>query len=83
MQNQAMRKILRVFKTALIILIEIESALPLPNIRLNYSNRRYAFWVLKLSQNHPIRAKFDQLIAKRSKSALFLGSDLSILDLPS
>jgi hypothetical protein len=47
LQNLALRKILGVFKTAPIKPMEIESALPPPFIRLNHSNRRYAFRVLK------------------------------------
>jgi hypothetical protein len=57
--------------------MEIEAALPPPNIRLNHSNRHYVFRVLKLSQNHPIKVEFNKAIAKRSENELFLGSDFS------
>jgi hypothetical protein len=62
--------------------MEIESALPPPFIRLNHSNRRYAFRVLKQSQIYPIKVEFNQLIAKRTELEL-LGSDLSNLSLNS
>jgi ribonuclease HI len=62
--------------------MEIESALPPPFIRLNHSNRHYAFRVLKQSQFHPIKVEFNQLIAKRTELEL-LGSDLSNLSLNS
>ena len=55
--------------------MEIKAALPLPNIRLNHSNRRYAFQALKLSKNHLIRVEFDRAIAKRQDQELSLNSD--------
>jgi hypothetical protein len=51
-----MRKILGVFKTAPILAMEVESALPPPTVRLNAALRRYAFRLLKLSPTHPINA---------------------------
>ena len=65
-QNLAIRKILGVFKTAPILPMEIESALPPPIVRLNHSRRRYALRALKLSQNHPIRVEFESTIRKIS-----------------
>lgn len=61
-QNLAIRKILGVFKTAPIIPIEFETALPPPNIRFNYNNRCYIFRALKLNPNHPIRQEVDKVI---------------------
>ena len=55
--------------------MEIEAALPLPNIRLNHSNRRYALQALKLSKNHLIKVKFNKAIAKRQDQELGLNSD--------
>lgn len=54
LQNLGLRKVLGVFKTAPIIPMEIEAALYPPDIRLDTSNRRYAFRILKLSPSHPI-----------------------------
>jgi hypothetical protein len=62
LQNLALRKILGVFKTAPIIPIEVEAALPPPYIRLNNSLRRYAFRALKLAPNHPIPAEIEKSI---------------------
>jgi hypothetical protein len=61
--------------------MEIEAALPPPSIRLNHSNRRYAFRALKLSKNHPIRVEFDRAIAKRLEQELGLDSDYLSQDL--
>ncbi len=41
--------------------MEVESALPPPDIRLNHSIRRYAFRLRLLSLNHPIRAKYTEI----------------------
>jgi ribonuclease HI len=60
-QNQAIRLILGAFKTSPIIPMEVESALPPPDIRLNHSIRRYAFRLRLLSLNHPIRAKYTEI----------------------
>jgi hypothetical protein len=81
MQNLAIRKILDIFKIAPIEPMEIEAALPPPSIRLNHSNRRYAFRALKLSKNHPIRVEFDRAIAKRLEQELGLDSDYLSQDL--
>jgi ribonuclease HI len=65
-QNLAIRKILGVFKTAPILPIEVEAALPSPIVRLNHNQRRYAFRVLKLSNNHPIKALFNSYTSTTS-----------------
>jgi hypothetical protein len=61
-QNLATKKILGVFKTAPIAPRELESALLPPIIRLNHSQRRYAFRVLKLGLNHPVKAEFNKIL---------------------
>ncbi len=48
-QNLATRKILGVFKTAPLLALQVESALPLVIVRLNHKQRRYTFRALKLS----------------------------------
>src|SRR6201747_699630 len=48
-QNLATRKILEVFKTASLLPMQLESALPPVIIRLNYKLRRYTLRALKLS----------------------------------
>ena len=55
LQNLAMRKILGVFKTAPIPALELEAALPPPEIRLNRLLRAYAVRTLRLNKQHPIR----------------------------
>ena len=62
MQNLATKKILGVFKTAPIILLELEAALPPLNIRLNHTSRRYILRALKLSKKHPIRLEVEKVI---------------------
>ncbi len=59
-QNLVLRKILGVFKTAPIIPLEIETALPPPEIRLNSILRKYALRMLKISQMHPINIEFSR-----------------------
>jgi len=59
-QNLAVRKILGVFKTAPIILMEVESALLPPQVRLNTNLRQYAFRMLKLSVKHPVNSEFTK-----------------------
>jgi ribonuclease HI len=59
LQNQGVRKILGVFKTAPIKPMEVEAALPPPEIRLNSNIRKYAFRVLKLSPSHPVNVEIQ------------------------
>ena len=59
-QNLAVRKILGVFKTAPIIPMEVEAALPPPKVRLNTNLRQYAFRMLKLSPKYPINTEFTK-----------------------
>jgi ribonuclease HI len=61
LQNLAVRKILGVFKTAPIRPMEIEAALPPPEVRLNSNIRQYAFRVLKLSPSHPINIEINKV----------------------
>jgi hypothetical protein len=51
LQNLAIRKILGVFKTAPILPMEVECALPPPEIRLNAAIRMYAFRMLSVRKN--------------------------------
>ena len=48
--------------------MELESALPPPNIRLNHSNRHYMLRALKLSDSHPIRVEVTKAFEKISES---------------
>lgn len=66
-QNLAIRKILGVFKTAPILPMEVESALPPPQVRLNANLRRYAFRLLKLSPNHPINEATNKIISPNER----------------
>ena len=61
-QNQGNRKILGVFKTAPSIPMELEAALPPPQIRLNHKSRRYILRVLKLSSKHPVKELVDKVV---------------------
>ncbi|KAF2135111.1 uncharacterized protein K452DRAFT_239949, partial [Aplosporella prunicola CBS 121167] len=53
--NLALRKILRVFKTALITTLELEAAILPPDVRLNTNFRNYILRTLKLTNDHPIK----------------------------
>ncbi len=55
LQNEAIRRILGVFRTAPIIPIEVEAGLVPLSIRLNTTIRQYAFRTFKLPEQHPIR----------------------------
>ena len=44
--------------------MELESALPSPIVRLNHNQRQYALRILKLSNNHLIKAKFNEYSTK-------------------
>ena len=55
LQNKALRLILGVFRTAPIPPMEAESALASTDIRLDANTRQYAFRIIKLSPDHPIR----------------------------
>jgi ribonuclease HI len=61
LQNLAIRKILGVFKTAPIRPMEVEAALPPPEVRLNSHIRQYAFRALKLSPLHPVNIEIQGL----------------------
>lgn len=62
LQNSATRKILGVFKTAPVLPIEVESALPPPEIRLNATVRAYALGLFKLSPSHPVNYAINDSI---------------------
>lgn len=55
LQNLAMWKILGVFKIAPIRVMEIEAGLFLPDIRLNFLTRRYAYCIKTGPRNHPVK----------------------------
>jgi ribonuclease HI len=81
-QNLATKKILGVFKTAPILPRDVESALLPPIVRLNHNQRRYAFRILKLSNSHPVKAKFNEYTTSldyfgSSSSASELGSPIA------
>lgn len=83
-QNLATKKILGVFKTAPILPRDVESALLPPIVRLNHNQRRYAFRILKLSNSHPVKAKFNEYTTSldhfgSSSSASELGSPIANL----
>src|ERR1700710_229020 len=70
-QNLATRKILGVFKTAPLLPMQLESALPPVIIRLNHKLRCYTLRALKLSQNHPIKIEIDcaiELVSEKRAS---------------
>lgn len=61
LQNLALRKILGVFKTAPIIPLELEAAIPPPEARFNAKIRNYALRTLKLDKTHPIKATLNRI----------------------
>ncbi|CAG8978349.1 hypothetical protein HYALB_00012484 [Hymenoscyphus albidus] len=62
LQNLAIRKILGVFKTTPILPMEVESALPPPEVRLSSSLRTYALRLLKLAPSHPVNHATNKLL---------------------
>ena len=73
LQNLATKKILGVFKTVLIILLELKVALPPLNNRLNHTSRRYILRALKLSKKHPIRLEVEKVITGANEEYDLLG----------
>lgn len=63
LQNLAIRKILGVFKTAPILPMEVECAVPPPEIRIQAAIRAYALRIHKLSRDHPINQTIDEILA--------------------
>lgn len=61
LQNLALRKILGVFKTAPIKPMEVEAAIPPPELRLNATLRKYALRTSQLGENHPVRKELDKI----------------------
>ena len=57
LQNQALRKILGVFKTSSISVMEIEVSLSSFKIRFNKICRNYAARILQMHENHSIRLR--------------------------
>src|SRR5438045_7326425 len=57
LQNQALRKILEVFKTSSVSVMKIEASLPPPKIRFNKICRNYAARILQMHENHSIRLR--------------------------
>jgi predicted transcriptional regulator len=55
--------------------MEVESALVPLIIRLNYSRRRYAFRILKLSLKHSVRLEFEKSF-QRSSDLEAIDSDI-------
>lgn len=62
LQNLGMRKILGTFKTTPAKTMEIEAALPPPEVLLHSYLQDYAFRVHKLSPQHPIKQLFQKVI---------------------
>lgn len=75
LQNKSLRKILGVFRSAPILPMEIEAALPPASVRLNNSIRKYALRTLKLSERHPINVAIAQLPRVRTVHSPVSGSD--------
>jgi ribonuclease HI len=61
LHNLGLRKILGVFRTAPIVPMEVEAALPPPEIRLNSNVCQYAFRALKLASTHPIQQELGHI----------------------
>ena len=57
LQNLGLRKILKIFKTTPISVIEIEANIQPIRIRLNQKNQKLALRIMKLNQNHFIRLR--------------------------
>ena len=59
LQNMALRKILGCFKTSPVRPMEVEACLCPPEVRLNYSRRKYAMRTVTLAPNHPLSVMID------------------------
>ena len=57
LQNIACRNILGAFQTSPTIPMELEAFLPPPEIRLQYTSRKYALRTMTLPEHHPIRLR--------------------------
>ena len=57
LQNQALRKILGVFKTSPVSAMEIEASLPPCKVRFNKICKNYALRMLQMHEQHPIRLR--------------------------
>lgn len=62
LQNLSIGKILGVFKTAPILPLEVESALPPPEIRMDAFIRAHAFRLRKLHCKHPVNEAIHKLL---------------------
>ena len=63
LQNLGLRKILGAFRTTPIAPMEVEAAIPPPNIRLNSALRKYAFRAQALlAWNHPIKQAINRAV---------------------
>ena len=59
LQNQALRKILEVFKTSPVSAMKIEAFLPLSRIKFNKICKNYALRILQMHDKHLIRLKIS------------------------
>src|SRR6266480_4925055 len=57
LQNQALRRILEVFKTSSVSVMEIEVSLPSLKVRFNKICKNYALRTLQMHENHSIRLR--------------------------
>ena len=55
LQNIALRKMLDAFKTFLINAMELEASIPFLKIRFKRICKNYAWRVLQMHENHPIK----------------------------
>lgn len=62
LQNLALRKILGVYKTTPILPMEVETALPPPEVRIRSAIRGYAFRLHKLDPSHPINKATNAML---------------------
>lgn len=60
LQNKALKKILGAFRTSPIKPMEVEAALPPPEVRLQANLWRYATRVQKLAPNHPVKKAIER-----------------------
>lgn len=61
LQNTALQRILGTFRTSPIRPMEVEAALPPPEVRLNTNIRQYAFRARKLPPSHPIHEALHRI----------------------
>ena len=66
LQNIALRKMLGAFKTSPINAMELEASIPPPKVRFERICKNYAWRILQMHENHPIRQRVSSSFPSHS-----------------